>query len=155
LNDERSERDYNTVNLDLNTGKILRLTDFVKIDQNFIDKFITKKFKSRNSLFPNNNKLISDQVYQSLDFLYQINSKPNYKNFQQYFEETDSLSSDSIVTSCNFTYITDHSLGIAVIVSHASGNYAEFEIGLDEIKNNIKVENKAWKDFPNLIKIKK
>ena len=154
LNDDRSERDYHAVNLDLNTGEILRLKDFVNIDQSFIDKFITKKFKSKNSLFPNNNKLISDEVYQSLDFLYQINSKPNYKSLQQYFEETDSLSSDSILTSCSFSYMTDHSLGIAVIVPHASGNYAEFEIGLDEMRDNIKAENKIWQDFPNLIQTK-
>lgn len=155
LNDDRSERDYHAINLDLNTGEILRLKDFVNIDQSFIDKFITKKFKSKNSLFPNNNKLISDEVYQSFDFLYQINSKPNYKSLQQYFEETDSLSNDSILTSCNFSYMTDHSLGIVVIVPHASGNYAEFEICLDEMRNNIKVENNIWKDFPNLIQTKK
>lgn len=151
LNDERSERNYHTINLDLNTGEQLRLKDLVNIDKSFINKFITKKFKSNNSLFPKNNKMISNEVYQSLDFLYQINSKPNYKNLQQYFEETDSLSSDSIVTSCNFSYITDHSLGISVIVSNASGNYAEFEIGLDEIKGYIKAKNEGWKDFSKLI----
>lgn len=155
LNDERSERDYHTINLDLNTGEVLKLKDLVNIDQSFIDKFITKKFESKNSLFPDNNKVISDEVYQSLDFLYQINSKPNYESLQQYFEETDALSNDGIVTSCNFSYVTDQSLGIAVIVSHAAGNYAEFEIGLDAIKDNIKAENEIWKDFPNLIQTEK
>lgn len=155
LNNERSERNYHTVNLNLNTGEVLRLKDFINIDQSFIDKFITKKFKSKNSLFPNSNKPISDEVYQSLNFLYQINSKPNYKNLQQYFEETDSLSNDNIVTSCNFSYITNHSLGISVIVSHASGNYAEFEIGLNEIKSNIKAGNEIWRDFPSIMQAEK
>ncbi|QHI71700.1 PdaC/SigV domain-containing protein [Aminipila terrae] len=151
LDGEPPERDYNTVNLDLNSGKILMLKDFVKIDQSFINKFIARKFVSKNSLYPNNNKIIADQVYQSLDFLYQINSKPNYKNLQQYFEETDSISCNSMVTSCNFSYIADHSLGIVVAVSHASGNYAEFEIGFDEIRDNIKAGNIICKDFPKLV----
>lgn len=147
ISGERSERDYHTINLDLNTGKQLSLKDMVNIDQSFMDKFIKNQFQSKNSLFPEYNDQISTEVNQTLDFLYQINSKPNYKNLKQYFEETDSVSSDCIVTSCNFSYITDHSLGITVTVCHAAGNYAEFEISLDQIKDNIKANQEIWKDF--------
>lgn len=152
LQNIRSERDFHTINLDLATGELLRLKDFVNIDRSFVDKFIGGKFISNNSIYSDaaGNKAITDEVNQSLDFLYQIKSTPDYDGLLRFFKGADEVSADGIVTSCNFSYITDHSVGIAVMVSHASGNYAEFEISFEDIKDNLNTDCEIWQDFPGV-----
>lgn len=153
LDGTRTERDFHTINLDLNAESELALKDFVNIDRRFADYFVNKAFLSKSSLSsePEDNMMITQEFYDSLDFLYGISSAPKYDELIAYLSETDSKNTDSIVTSCDFSYITDDSLGIAVMVSRAAGNYSEFEISLKDIKDSLKMENEIWKDFPALL----
>jgi hypothetical protein len=127
-----------TTNINLNRGTRLRLSDLVKIDESFINKFKNSNYKSQE-LEPNEalEKAIKSSVEQfTVDDL--IKS----------FNNADSL--DNIGNEKHsdiFSYFTKDSLGISVSVAHALGDHAEFEIKYEDLKSNLKTKNQVWEDF--------
>lgn len=110
-----------TTNIDINTGKKLRLKDIVNINKNLTSKFINGDFKPLNP--------------------YVDHTLSNFSNEEllKTLESADSLDNlDSKTHSDVFSYLTNDSLGISMNVSHAAGDHTEFEIKLTDIKNNIK-----------------
>jgi hypothetical protein len=121
---------FYTTNINIRTGKRVRLIDIVKIDKDFANEFFTGEFKA---LWP--------QQDDSLQYL-------SNEEIQQDFEEADSL--DNIGTdkqSDVFSYLTNDSLGISISVAHAIGDHAEFEIKYRDLKDNMKTKNDIWNDL--------
>jgi len=101
---------FYTTNISLTKAVRLRLSDLVKIDENFVNKFKSSVDKS---------------------------SQPDKSSVQQYttadlikmFKNADSLDNIGTVNqSDTFSYFTKDTLGISVAVSHAAGDHAEFEM---------------------------
>lgn len=121
---------FYTTNINIKTGKRLRLTDIVNIDEDFASKFLNDGFKA---LWPEQRVVLQDITN---------------KEIQRNFKNADSL--DNIGTekkSDVFSYFTNDSMGISISVSHAIGDHAEFEIKYQDIKNNIKSESEIWNDL--------
>ncbi|MHC1681592.1 MAG: DUF4163 domain-containing protein [Clostridiaceae bacterium] len=110
-----------TTNININTGKKLRLKDIVNIDKNLISKFINGDLKPLNPY---------------VDYTL---SNFSTEELLKTFENADSLSNTGSENYSDvFSYLTKDSLGISMNVSHAVGDHTEFEIKLKDIKNNIK-----------------
>lgn len=123
---------FYTTNINIYKGSKLRLKDFVKIDESFLEKFKNGQFKA---LRLEHKGLLNN--FNNADLIKELN-------------RADSL--DNIGTenqSDIFSYFTKNGLGISVSVVHGAGDHAEFEIKYDDIINNIKSENEIWKDFFN------
>jgi hypothetical protein len=105
---------FYTSNVDLLSGQIQRLEDFVKIEDDFINLFLTGGF----------------------DYVGPLDSKPDYDDFssleslRNQFENADTMASV-------YTYLTKNRLGISIEAPYAVGGYRLFEIEYQAISDFI------------------
>lgn len=125
---------FYTTNININNGCRLQLKDLVKINENFIEKFMEGKYKASN---PN----LSLKLEAAFDY---IMENFTVVDLIKFFNEADLLFENS---SYIYSYLTKDFLGISIGVPHAIGDHAEFEIKYKDIADNIKLENEVWKDF--------
>jgi hypothetical protein len=122
-----------TLNINMNKCTKLKLSDFVNIDEKFVDNFR----KYRISELGHNgvgyrafNFFINGKLTGSTDYL--------LKSFQV----ADSSYKDSPYT---FSYITKDYLVISTEIQHNLGDYLEIKLKYEDIKDNIKSDNEIWK----------
>ncbi|WP_349944244.1 DUF4163 domain-containing protein [Lacrimispora sp. BS-2] len=114
---------FYTVNIDIQEGTKLRLSDIVEINSDFVDKLYNGDFEA---LWHGQGEYISN--YSKNDML-------------RYLKDADSL--DNIGSgnqSDVFSYFTPDGLGISIPVSHSIGDHAEFEIKYSDLKKHMKVK---------------
>lgn len=101
---------FYTTNIDLKTGKKLRLKDFSKIDTAFLDK-LREAAKSQ----------LSSKLAQSFQ---------NYDDEQlvKYLDSADTLDYGVDNQYDTFSYLTKDSIGISLPVGHAAGDHIEVEV---------------------------
>lgn len=107
---------FYTVNIDLENVKLFKLGDFIKVNDNLVDRLKNGDFKLLNN---NQQEIINIIERDSL-----IKGLTN----------ADSL--DKIGTKDQvdyFSYLTEDSLGISVGVPHVAGDHAEFEIKFNQL----------------------
>ena len=101
---------FYTTNINITKGVRLRLSDFVKIDKEFVNKFRSAADKSSQP------GKVSVEQYTNAELI-------------KMFKNADSLDSIGTVNqSDTFSFFTKDTLGISVPVSHAAGDHAEFEM---------------------------
>jgi hypothetical protein len=121
--------EFYTTNIDIENEKVLRLTELINIDENFVLKF-------RNA------KMISPKNKQKDIVL----SPPFDNSNQEWIERFRSADSKGSGTQ-DYSYLTKDSLIISVPVAHVFGDHAEFEIKYRDLKDNINTKNQIWKDL--------
>lgn len=113
---------FYTTNLTIDKGTRLRLTDIVNVNEGFVEKF--KK----------ESKALNPELHEVLD-------RFSNEDLMNLFKNADSLDNIGTVNqSDTFSYLTKNSLGLSMSVSHAEGDYAIFEIGDQDLAENIKAE---------------
>ena len=120
---------FYTTNIDMETGEIIRLTDVINIDTAFAQKIIAGNYKA-----------LRFELNEAL-----MNHFKNYtdKQLQQYLMQSDAIENIGTEKPAEvFSYFTADSLCISVGVPHALGDHAEIIFKYQDIKNNIKTENK-------------
>ncbi|RUL49328.1 hypothetical protein [Lysinibacillus antri] len=107
-----------TINIDLNIGNQLFLTDFVsKIDKDFIT--ILKNSKYVGDLENEFEQQIREQAF------------GHYKSNE---ELSLVLSNNKECKNGSYVYVTENVLGISMPVAHVTGGHVEFEIDFSELK---------------------
>lgn len=108
-----------TTNIDLTTGKLLYLNDFVSnIDNDFITKF--KNAKYVGDLGAENEQQIKEMV------------------FGQYTTDEElitALNNSKDKNNGIYVYVTEKALGISMPIAHVAGDHAEFEIDFRLLKD--------------------
>lgn len=119
-----------TINIDMNKGCKIMLKDYIKIDEDFINKYMSYKVvdSEENQMKASAFKYILD-TYSEDDLL-------------QYFNNADMSYKESAFT---FSYLTNDSVGISIEVPHAMGDHIEIELKYEDIKDNIKIDQEIWK----------
>lgn len=118
-----------TTNINMHEGSRLRLKELVNIDVDFVEKLRNGKFIAEASpqitikmLNFTNDRLVDG--LNTADWLgYPANRYGTY------------------------SYFTGDSLGVSIEAGHAYGDHVEFEVKYQDIANNIKTGNEAWKSF--------
>lgn len=123
---------FYTVSINVNKGSKVTLKQLVRIDNNFVNSI--KNFKVKN---PETNQASVSA------FDYILNTYTE-KNLIRYLEGADSSYQNSAFT---FSYITKDAIGISIEVPHAVGDHLEIELKFQDIKENIKKENKLWNNL--------
>lgn len=103
-----------TTNLDLKTGTLLKLKDFVVVDKDFIAEFKKGTYK------PYDPELSIEQEVR------EVLAEYSDSDLISLFAKADVAGSDNEANI--FSYLTEDSLGISIGVPHALGDHAEFEI---------------------------
>ena len=98
---------FYTVNIDLVNNKLLRLSDFVDINEEFVSKLKNGKVEENKKSYLD--KLSNEEIMQKLQYCDNTNE----------FAEAQS-----------YSYLTKDSLGISLCVDHSLGNHIESEISL-------------------------
>ncbi len=120
---------YTTLNIDLENGKRVRLSDVITVDEDFAK--IMREFSSYAGPLENSAELE--------DFLDADLSVQDSSAFSQADNSTNYYSM--------FTYFTGNTIGFNLAVPHAIGDYALFEVNLANIKEYIKNDSGVWEDF--------
>ena len=128
-----------TANYTLREGIKIKLTDFINLDENFVDKFQEGQYVKYDPEL--------DVEKESKNELGRISKDELIK----YLNEADNISIDNEMNV--FSYFTEDSLGISVSVPHTIGDHVEIEIKYQDIVNNIKPNYEVWDEleFPDLI----
>lgn len=105
---------FYTRNVDLVTGDILKLFDFVSIEDDFINLFIDGAF----------------------DYVGPLDSKPEYDYFPSLESMRNQFENADIIGSV-FTYLTKDHLGISIEAPYVVGGYGLFEIEYQAISDFI------------------
>ncbi|MDR3563319.1 MAG: hypothetical protein P4N59_18055 [Negativicutes bacterium] len=114
------------------------MKDVVTIEENFAAKFRDENLKTVN---PHPGAIDGKKVF--------VGSGPDIRTVAQtieLFDQADFLDSRGWLSDV-YCYFTPDSLGIITGVAHYMGDYAAFEIKYKDIADNIKHENKVWRDF--------
>ena len=117
-----------TTNINMREGSRLRLKELVNIDDDFVEKLKNGKFKAVSP--PITLKMLgltNDRLIEWLNTADWIGYPKNKHG--------------------TYSYFTGDSLGVSIEVGHAYGDHVEFEVKYQDIANNIKDENEAWKSF--------
>jgi hypothetical protein len=125
------ENMFYTTNVDMNNVNIVKLTDIININEDFVEKVKEGKYVAWDSELSSAINLIKEDI--------------DSYNLVNEFQNADSMCEEN--TSFSFSYFTKDSLGISIGVAHALGDHAEFEIKYQDLKENIKTENEIWKDL--------
>jgi len=104
---------FYTLNIDIEKGSIIKLTDIYKIDRNFIEIYISELKK------------------QNLDVVEYLESYTD-ENLEEMFHNAD-MENDGI-----FSYFTESSIGISLPTIYALGDHFEMEINEELLKNNLR-----------------
>jgi len=122
---------FYTTNVSIADGTKIRLANMITVEPSFVKK-------------------INEGVY--------VNDDPGLMEAEELIRETVTgynlygalNNADNVYGPDNpdrcFTYFTDKALGISVVVPHAFGDHAEFEIEYPTLEGNFK-PNDAWNDF--------
>ncbi|GLC81729.1 polysaccharide deacetylase family protein [Lacrimispora brassicae] len=110
---------FTTMNIDLNSGNRVRLSDVISIDNNFVNMVR----KTLNSYIDKNS--VWAIVYN--DFL---EHDDNY--LLDLFREADSEFDDDC-----YSYFTNDGLGLSFATSHTAGDHFEIELKYEDIKEHI------------------
>jgi len=123
-----------TLNLDLRTGNLLILDDFIEINMEFIEAFKT------NAIIDLDNNHILQKAF---DYIIWDNTD---EELMRNFKLSDIQNGESMETeyAC---YFTDSYLGIKIATLHALGSYAEIVIDFDDLKDFMKKDNDIWDEI--------
>lgn len=127
-----------SINIDIENGTILKLKDLINIDNNFAEKFKNVKDGIWTVKVLPGIEAPAEESKELVEVIYDELKMQNDKDL------ISTISSDDY----SFYFTEDH-FGMTIYVPHAAGDYAELEIKYNDIKNNIKSDNKIWKDFIN------
>lgn len=127
---------FYTTNINVAKGCKLRLPDMIIVNENFVVKFRDRKLKSLRTI-----QLDGEYIFAGRG----LEVKPVSDTIRS-FDTADMVYEEGWFSTI-YSYFTPDSLGISVGVSHAIGDHLEFEIKYQDIADNIKAENEAWKDF--------
>ncbi|NDI35441.1 hypothetical protein [Chengkuizengella sediminis] len=116
---------FYTSNINIAKEKTEKLNDIIYIDQKLIDKIKNGEFKA---LHPEH-----DNVFDTF----------TEEDLMKMLSNADSL---DIEGTRIFSYFTNEGLGISVNVIHALGDHAEFEINVQNLRENIKKDHEVWKN---------
>jgi len=137
---------FYTTNIDINNGKILRLSDLITIDENFIEAIKKGEYKGKFFDLVHDNTSEEGKKYLPLlmDYINQTDTKTLIKELNQsYYTESGKTPPSSAY------YLTKDSIGISLSIPFAIGDHAEFEIKYKDIPNTIITENAIWKSLLN------
>lgn len=128
---------FYTTNIDIVQVKIVKLKDLVRIDENFAKILRSEDIKT---VSPHPGALTGKQIFINYTSFNMIGDTIRRLN------DADELDSKGRLPGY-YCYFTQNSLGISAATSHAIGDHAEFEIKYEDIAENIKADNKVWRDF--------
>lgn len=106
-----------SVNVDLKNESLLKLSDFVDINEELAEKI--------------KNGTVSDEQKEAFNAL----TSQDILNKLSAYDEVDSFNPDQ-----SYSYLTDDSLGIILPVEHALGDYIQVEIPLSEVQLKMEIE---------------
>lgn len=133
-----------TINIDLNTGEDVKLTDMFRVDDSFT-AVIKEKGNSRYLYFNTNRELKEDTSFQDAEIQNTIRDYVFNTDDQAAFATAD-LEDASI-----HTYYTEDSLGISFDTVHAIGDHIQFEVKYSDLYDYLRQENSAWADFADAL----
>jgi hypothetical protein len=120
---------YTTLNFDLVNGKRIRLSDIVTIDDDFAKTM--REYSVYSGPLENSTEL---EEFMSANLSVQDSAAFSNADYS-----TDYFSM--------YTYFTENTIGFNLVVPHAIGDYALYEVNLANIKDYFKVDSPVWKDF--------
>ena len=106
-----------SVNVDLKNESLLKLSDFVDINEELAEKI--------------KNGTVSDEQKEAFNAL----TSQDILNKLSVCDEVDNVKSDQ-----SYSYLTEDSLGIILPVEHVLGNYIQVEIPLSEVQLKMEIE---------------
>ena len=106
-----------SVNVDLKNESLLKLSDFVDINEELAEKI--------------KNGTVSDEQKEAFNTL----TSQDILNKLSVSDEVDNFKSDQ-----SYSYLTEDSLGIILPVEHALGDYIQVEIPLSEVQLKMEIE---------------
>ena len=115
-----------TTNIDLKNGRILKLSDCVRIDPELVRKFQQGRYQPWGA----------DLNLQSADALGQVMDSLDSSDLLAQFQQEKAR-----------FYFTRDSLGISADVVHAVGDHLEMEIPFSALQENMIDDNQIWQDF--------
>lgn len=116
---------FYTINIDMNTGEKLILSDMIDVNKELATKIKSLDFEPVQDI--NNDDM--KRIFETM----------NEDSILESLEESDSL--DKISTGKQFdyfSYITEDSIGISIRVPHAIGDHIEFETKYEDIGFKLK-----------------
>ncbi|MBD7911465.1 MULTISPECIES: DUF4163 domain-containing protein [Clostridium] len=128
---------FYTTNIDMNNGKIIKLTDLLKVNENLANSFKKGKLVCYTT-FDNEKDTVE---YQS-NIKELVNNMDNNELISQ-FEKADSKEK-MISEYVAFCYLTEDSIGISIGVGHSAGDHVEYEMKYADLRNNKNTNNKIW-----------
>lgn len=106
-----------SVNVDLKNESLLKLSDFIDINEELAEKI--------------KNGTVSDEQKEAFNTL----TSQDILNKLSVSDEVDNFKSDQ-----SYSYLTEDSLGIILPVEHALGDYIQVEIPLSEVQLKMEIE---------------
>ncbi|ADL50387.1 hypothetical protein [Clostridium cellulovorans] len=128
-----------TTNIDMNTGKKVRLPDLVSVNDNLL-QFIDERHL-KEAAVPRSESLRKSGMSYINEEKTLVNKPENY-SYNLLYRLTAADDTLGILS-----YLTEDSVVICSYFPHQSAYPLEFEIKFEEIKNNIKSENALWKSL--------
>lgn len=132
-----------TLNIDLNTGEPVKLSDLVRTDGNLLN-LIKEKGSGSYLYFDKNRKLTEDLDFAQSDNLSTVKDYVFGADYPSALKDAD-LGNTSI-----YSYFTEDSLGISYDTVHALGDHIQFEVKYSDILDERKSENTLWTDLPEV-----
>ena len=106
-----------SVNVDLKNESLLKLSDFIDINEELAEKI--------------KNGTVSDEQKEAFNTL----TSQDILNKLSVYDEVDNFNPDQ-----SYSYLTEDSLGIILPVEHALGDYIQVEIPLSEVQLKMEIE---------------
>lgn len=112
---------FYTTNIDMNSGKKIKLSDLININEDFVVKFKKeKRIDGELSDDSQSNKELQSVVIEYVDNI-------DTDKLMTYFKQSDSRGIRENPSN-TYSYLTKDSIGISISVPHALGDHAEFQI---------------------------
>ena len=123
-----------TLNIDMNKCTKLKLSDFVNIDEKFVDKLRKCRVSE-----PGVNG-IGDRAFKLLC---------NWQSTEDFIEYLQGSDSSYKASPYTFSYLTKDMLVIGTGIQHNLGDRIEIKLKYEDIKDNIKSDNEIWDGILN------
>ena len=134
---EQSRRRAYSINLDLNTGKEMKLENIVTVDKPFLHKYLSfkpdREEKNWESYFKE-----SEGILRMLEVEYTES------------ELIESLQHADWKDTYIYSYYTKNGIGISYPVGRYVGGYVLAEIKYNDLRNNIKEDSVIWNELHGL-----